>query len=327
MNLGAAGLTQGHRGNAAGTLYPPLDPYARGFLDVGEGHSLYWETSGNPVGKPVVFLHGGPGGGCNNDHRRLFDPQLYRIVLFDQRGCGRSRPVASLHANTTQHIIADIEQLRGMLGIDRWLVLGGSWGAMLAVLYAETHRDRVTGLVLRGMFSGRRREIEWLYKRGASEIFPEAWQKFIAPIPHAERGDLLGAYHRLITGDDRRVAVAAARSWCAWEAGVMTLLPRPGPFGSSDDNALALAGIEAHYFVNDCFVEEGQVLRDAGRLAGIPGIIVQGRYDVVTPATTSFDLHMAWSGSTLDIVPDAGHATSEPGIVRRLIAATDSFAR
>jgi proline iminopeptidase len=310
-----------------GGLYLPIEPYARGHLDVGDGHRIYWETSGNPHGKPALFLHGGPGGGCNADHRRLFDPEKYRIVLFDQRGCGRSEPNARLEANTTQHLVADIEALRTHLGVERWLVLGGSWGATLALLYAQTHRDRVSELVLRGVFSGRRKEIDWLYQFGASELFPEAWLRFIGPIPEDERGDLLHAYHRRLTSADRDVQVAAARAWCAWEASVMTLLPRPNVYSSNEDSVLALARIETHYFVNDTFLAEGQILRDAHQLVGIPGVIVQGRYDVVTPAVTAFDLHLSWAGSTLDVIPDAGHATTEPGTLRRLVEATDAFAR
>jgi proline iminopeptidase len=318
---------QGLAVQRTGGLYPPIDSYDRGHLNVGDGHCLYWETCGNPKGFPALFLHGGPGGGCNADHRRLFDPQRYRIVLFDQRGCGRSLPVASLQANTTQHLVNDIELLRRHLGIERWLILGGSWGATLALLYAQSHRERVEALVLRGVFSGRKKEIDWLYQFGASELFPEAWLRFIGPIPEDERGDLLHAYHRRLTSSDMQVRISAARSWCAWEASVMTLLPRASAYSSSDDNVLALARIETHFFVNDTFIAEGQVLRDAHKLAGLPGIIVQGRYDVVTPPVTAYDLHLAWLGSRLDIVPDAGHATSEPGIMRRMVQATDEFAR
>ena len=311
----------------AGTLYPFIEPHERGHLDVGDGHRIYWEACGNPNGKPAVFLHGGPGGGCNSDHRRLFDPQKYRIVLFDQRGCGRSVPNASLDANTTPHLVEDIERLRAFLKIERWQVVGGSWGATLALLYAQAHPERVTELVLRGIFAGRAKEIAWLYQFGASELFPEAWMRFIGPIPEAERSDLLHAYHRRLTSDDEMVRVNAARSWCAWEASVMTLLPRATSYTASDESLLALARIETHYFVHDCFIEEGQVLRDAHKLVGIPGVIVQGRYDVVTPATTAYDLHLTWNGSRLEIIPDAGHATSEPGILRRMVQATDDFAR
>ena len=310
-----------------GTLYPFIEPYERGHLDVGDGHKIYWETSGNPNGKPAVFLHGGPGGGCNSDHRRLFDPQKYRIVLFDQRGCGRSLPNASLEANTTTDLVADIERLRNFLKIERWQVVGGSWGATLALLYAQAHPKPVSELVLRGIFAGRAKEIGWLYQFGASELFPEAWMRFIGPIPEEERGDLLHAYHRRLTSPDEMIRVNAARSWCAWEASVMTLLPRTTSYTASDASLLALARIETHYFVHDCFIAEGQVLRDAHKLVGIPGVIVQGRYDVVTPATTAYDLHLCWSGSRLEIIPDAGHATSEPGIMRRMVQATDDFAR
>jgi proline iminopeptidase len=309
-----------------GGLYPPIEPYARGHLDVGDGHRIYWETCGNPQGKPAVFLHGGPGGGCNADHRRLFDPDRYRIVLFDQRGCGRSEPTAELAHNTTPLLVEDLERLRTHLAIDRWLVVGGSWGATLALLYAQAHRERVLAMVLRGVFSGRKKEINWLYQFGASEIFPEAWLRFIGPIPEDEREDLLHAYYRRLTHEDREVRIAAARSWCAWEASVMTLLPRTTVYSSNENSVLALARIETHYFVHDTFIAEGQILRDAHKLAGLPGVIVQGRYDVVTPPVTAHDLHLCWLGSRLDIIPDAGHATSEPGILRRIVQATDDFA-
>jgi proline iminopeptidase len=309
-------------------LYPPVEPYESGHFDVGDGHRVYWELCGDPQGKPAVFLHGGPGGGCNRDHRRVFDPARYRILLFDQRGCGRSTPHASLDANTTWHLVADIERLREMLGVERWLVFGGSWGATLALAYAETHPERVSELVLRGVFTARRSELRWLYQEGASALFPDKWERFLALIPEAERGDIIAAYHRRLTSPDRAAQVAAARAWSGWEAGVMTLLPNASALAqhAGESFALAFARIEAHYFVHGGFLDEGQLICDAGRLKAIPGTIIQGRYDVVTPATTAWDLHKAWPEATLHMVDDAGHASSEPGILHRLIEATDAYA-
>ncbi|HWG05808.1 MAG TPA: prolyl aminopeptidase [Beijerinckiaceae bacterium] len=309
-------------------LYPHVEPYDSGRLDVGDGHRLYWEVCGNRHGHPALFLHGGPGGGCQADHRRLFDPDRYRIVLFDQRGGGRSQPSGSLGSNTTADLVSDIEKLRLHLGVEDWLVLGGSWGAALALAYAEAHRDRVRALVLRGVFSARRCEVDWLYRdNGAARLFPEAFARFAAPIPESERHDLVGAYHRKLMSGDSAIVADAAREWCAWESGLLTLQPRTyARSGGATQGEIALARIETHYFIHDCFLEEGQLLANAGRLAGIPGVIVQGRYDVVTPAATSFLLHRAWPGSTFEIVPTAGHATGEPGIASALVAATDHFA-
>jgi len=307
-------------------LYPSLTPRDTGFLDVGSGHSIYWETCGDPLGKPALFLHGGPGGGCFADHRRLFDPARYFIVLFDQRGCGRSRFVNRCEANTTQDLVDDIERLRIMLGVEQWgLVLGGSWGATLALRYTQLHRARVGALVLRGVFSGRRSEVDWLYRFGASQLFPEGWRRFQAAVAPDRQDDLLGAYHALLWGDDEALRIAAARAWCAWEGSLLTLAPRKAGYSSSDRHVLALAEIETHYFVNDCFMPEGEILRQAPVLEGLPGVIVQGRYDVVTPPTTAYELHRAWPGSKLEIVDDAGHATMEPGTLRKLIEATDGF--
>ena len=307
------------------TLYPPLTPYESGMLDVGDGHEIYWEVSGNPLGKPALFLHGGPGGGCYADHRRLFDPDHYRIVLFDQRGCGRSKPVGSLLGNTTQHLVDDIERLRILLGVESWLLLGGSWGATLALLYAQAHRTRVTALVLRGVFTARKREIDWLYRFGASALFPESWEKFAGFVGPDERADCVSAYFRRLTQGDRDSQIAAARAWCAWEGALMTLTPRALYEPGHGDQTLALARIETHYFVNNTFLPEGEIMSKAHLLRGLPGVIVQGRYDVVTPPTTSYELHRAWPESRLEIVPDAGHATSEPGTIRKLIEATDGF--
>ncbi|EOM76052.1 prolyl aminopeptidase [Rhodococcus rhodnii] len=314
------------------TLYPAIEPYATGMLDVGDGQSLYWETSGDPDGKPVVFPHGGPGGATDPDQRRFFDPASYRIVLFDQRGCGRSVPHvadgADLSVNTTPHLIADIETLREHLGVEHWQVFGGSWGSTLALAYAQAHRDRVTELVLRGIFLLRRSEIDWYYGGGAGHVFPEHWEQFLAPIPEAERGgDLVAAYHRLLHDDDPDVAAAAAVAWSTWEGATSTLLPSPDRVAHTAQPrfATAFARIENHYFVHGGFFEEGALLRGAPALAGVPGTIVQGRYDLVCPATSAWELHRAWPGSSLHIVDDAGHSASEPGIVDRLVSATDRF--
>ncbi|RKP48226.1 prolyl aminopeptidase [Trinickia fusca] len=310
-------------------MYPSIEPYAHGLLDVGNGHRVYWELCGNPDGKPAVFLHGGPGSGCSVDHRRLFDPARYNILLFDQRGCGRSLPYASLEHNTTWDLVADMERLRTMVGVDKWLVFGGSWGSTLALSYAETHPERVSALVVRGVFMVRRAELHWYYQDGASWLFPDRWEDFIAPIPPAERTNLITAYRHRLTGADEAVKREAARAWSLWEGRTITLLPDPdvqAHFGT-DERAIALARIENHYFSNQGFMDEGQLLRDAHRLADIPGAIIQGRYDVTTPARSAWDLSRAWPKATLEIVADAGHAYSEPGILRALVSATDRFAQ
>ncbi len=310
------------------TLYPPIDPYESGRLDVGDGHSLYWERCGTPGGKPAVMLHGGPGAGCSPDHRRQFDPGRYDVLLFDQRGCGRSTPHASLEANTTWHLVEDIERLRTMLGIERWMVFGGSWGSTLALAYAQAHPDRATELVLRGIFTFRQTELDWLYQYGASEIFPDKWQDFLAPIPEAERGDLVAAYHRRLTSDDPAERLAAAKAWSKWEAETVTLLPNPHVIEehTSDDFAIAIARIENHYMINKGWLDEGQLIRGAEKLRTIPGVIVQGRYDCCTPPAAAWDLHLAWPEAELNIVPDGGHLFNEPGILDGLIRATDRFA-
>ena len=306
--------------------YPPIEPYDSGLLEVGDGHSVYWEACGNPRGMPALFLHGGPGGGCSAAHRRLFDPQRYRIILFDQRGCGRSLAHARLEANTTAHLVSDMEMLRRRLGIEQWLLFGGSWGATLALAYAQACPERVTAMVLRGVFTARRSELRWLYEEGASFLFPDAWERFLAPIPTQERGDLIAAFHARLTCGDPALETAAARAWCAWEDAIMTLQPQPG-FQLQDAAALlALAQIEAHYFKHRAFLQEGQLIANAHRLRAIPGVIVQGRYDAVTPPATAWDLHRTWPQAELQIVADAGHASSEPGIMRRLVMATDRFA-
>jgi len=311
------------------TLYPEIEPYDSGMLDVGGGHSLYWERCGTPGAKPVVFLHGGPGGGSSPAHRRQFDPALYDVLVFDQRGCGRSTPFASLEANTTWDLVADIERLREMCGHERWQVFGGSWGSTLSLAYAETHPERVTELVLRGIFLGGDDEFDWLYKEGgASSLYPEGWEEFAGHIPEAERGDLVEAYYRRLVSDDRAVRVAAAKAWSGWEAVTVTLLPSPEVMEefTEDDKAVAVARIENHYFRNKCWLEPGQLLRNATRLRGIPGIIVQGRHDCCTPPIAAWRLKQAWPEVELQIVPDGGHLFSEPGITDGLVRATDRFA-
>jgi proline iminopeptidase len=310
------------------TLYPTIEPFEQGVLDTGDGHQVYWERCGNPAGKPAVFLHGGPGSGCGPDHRRLFDPAKYCVTLFDQRGCGRSTPHASLEANTTWHLVADIEKLREMSGAARWLVFGGSWGSTLALAYAQTHPARVSELVLRGIFTLRHEELHWFYQEGASWLFPDEWEQFVAPIAPGDRHDLMAAYHRVLTGDDDLARTNAAVAWSHWEGRTITLLPDP-TITTAHDNAhfaLAFARIENHYFVNHGFFAEGQLLRDAHKLHGIPGVIVQGRYDVCTPVKTAWDLHQAWPQAEFHLVADAGHAFKEPGILDQLVRATDRFA-
>ncbi|WP_033430331.1 prolyl aminopeptidase [Saccharothrix syringae] len=310
-------------------MYPETEPYDQGLLDVGDGNRVYWEVCGNPYGKPVVFLHGGPGGGCAPVHRRLFDPAAYRIVLFDQRGCGRSvphaaEPGADLGANTTWHLVADIERIREHLSVERWQVFGGSWGATLALAYAQTHPERVTEMVLRGVFMLRRKELDWYYGGGAGFLFPERWERVTALAPD---GDVIGTYARLLNDPDPAVHEPAAVAWSVWEGATVTLLERPELVEAfaRPRYALAFARIENHYFRHRGWLEEGQLLRDAGRLAGIPAVIVQGRYDVTTPAVSAWELHRAWPGSELVVVPDAGHAFDEPGTLRALLAATDRF--
>jgi proline iminopeptidase len=309
-------------------LYPEIEPFDSGMLQVSALHTLYYEQCGNPHGKPVVFLHGGPGAGCNAKCRRFFDPKVYRIVLFDQRGCGRSTPHAELRENTTWDLVADIERLREHLRIDRWQVFGGSWGSTLALAYAETHPARVTELVLRGIFMLRKRELAWFYQRGCDMIYPDAWEKYLAAVPVAEHDDLVMAYHRRLTSADRAVRLAAARAWSTWEASTSFLLQDEAYIRASagDEFALAFAGIENHYFVHAGFFEhDDQLLRNADRLHGIPGVIVQGRYDVVCPIRSAWDLHRAWPAADLRVVPDAGHSAFEPGNVHELISATNRF--
>ncbi len=310
------------------TLYPEIDAYAHGMLDVGDGHKIYWERSGTPGAKPAVFLHGGPGGGCSPAHRRLFDPALYDVLLFDQRGCGRSTPHANLEANTTWHLVADIERLREMAGVDTWLVFGGSWGSTLALAYAQTHPEHVSELIVRGVYTLTRPELSWYYQHGVSEMFPDKFERFLAPIPEAERGDMMAAYRKRLVDPDRAVQLAAAKAWSLWEGETITLLPNPAYSDSfaEDEFALAFARIENHYFVHSGWLEEGQLLRDAHKLHGIPGVIVHGRYDMPCPAKYAWALHKNWPEAEFFLVEGAGHAYSEPGILDRLIYATDKYA-
>ncbi len=315
--------------DGASVLFPAIEPYRQGRLDVGDGHVLYYELCGNPDGIPVVFLHGGPGSGCGPVHRRLFDPARYRILLFDQRGCGRSAPLGRLEANTTAHLMADIESLRRLTGAERWLVFGGSWGATLALAYAQAHPERVMGLILRGVFTGRRQELDWFYRSGASNLFPEEWERFLAPLSPMGRANPIAAYRALLTAPDRAVRAEAARAWTDWEAKTVSMRSIPmasGVSGPAGEATIAFARIENHYFHHDVFLRDGQLIEEAGRLIGVPGTIVQGRYDVVTPPTTAWALHKAWPGSVLRIVEDAGHAFSEPGTLTCLVDATNRFA-
>jgi proline iminopeptidase len=310
-------------------LYPEIKPNRSFHLAVEPPHELYVEECGNPQGLPVLFVHGGPGAGCEPWHRTFFNPESYRILLYDQRGAGRSRPHASLENNTTQALVGDMERIRQELAIERWVLFGGSWGSTLSLIYAETHPERVLALILRGVFLCRAHEIRWFYQEGASRIFPDHWQDFLAPIPQAERGDLVQAYHRRLTGDDEIARMQAAKAWSAWEGRCATLRPNGAvrDFFGNPHVALSLARIECHYFRHDSFLASDQILRDAGRLAGIPGVMVHGRYDIVCPVENAYELQRAWPGSELVIVPDAGHAAGEPGISDALIKATDDVAR
>jgi proline iminopeptidase len=309
-------------------LYPGIEPYDSGYLQVSALHRMYYEQSGNPDGPVAVFLHGGPGGGSSPKMRRLFDPAHWRIVLYDQRGCGRSTPSAELEGNTTWDLVADLERLRVHLGVSRWMVFGGSWGSTLALAYAQTHPAAVSALVLRGIFLLRRWELEWFYQRGTSEMFPDLWEDYLAPIPQAERGDLISAYHRRLTHPDRSVRVIAARAWAIWEARTSFLRENPDYVSAfdSDEHALQFARIECHYFVHGGFFEhEDLLLRGIDCIRHIPAVIVQGRWDVICPPRSAWELHRAWPEAELRIVPDAGHSAFEPGIAHELLEATDRF--
>lgn len=309
-------------------LYPEIQPYVSHTVVVEPPHKLHVEECGNPHGIPVLFVHGGPGAGCEDYHRRFFDPERYRIILFDQRGSGRSAPHAELEGNTTQALVADMEQIREHLGVDKWLLFGGSWGSTLSLVYAESHPSRVLGLVLRGIFLCRPQEIRWFYQQGASRLFPEYWQDYLAPIPEAERDDMVSAYYRRLAGDNEMERMAAAKAWSLWEGRTSTLRPSEAVVEhfANPYTALSLARIECHYFMHDSFLQPDQILRDAGRLAGIPGVIVHGRYDVVCPVENAWQLHQRWPDAELKVIPDAGHSASEPGTINALIQATDDFA-
>lgn len=332
MALGASAAIVIHmdrrtgQGNLSPGLFPPIEPYDRRTLDVGDGYRIYVEQCGNPMGKTALVLHGGPGGGCSPAMRRFFDPSVWRIVLFDQRGCGRSRPHASVEANTTWHLIADIERIRCELKIDDFLLFGGSWGATLALLYAQTHPDRVRAMVLRGVFLMTKAELDWFYGGGAGRFWPELWEQFLAMIPEAERGDLIAAYHRRLFSGDWMTETRHARVWAAWE-NALASIDYDGPMQDAPpDYARAFARLESHYFANGGFLEEdGQILRDVGRLDGIPSIIIQGRYDMICPPEGAYRLHRAWPGSELRMVGKAGHALSEPGITSELVGAVQAF--
>lgn len=308
-------------------LYPEIKPYARHELAVEEPHVLYIDESGSPDGLPVLFVHGGPGAGCDSLSRRFFDPSLYRIVTFDQRGAGRSTPYASLENNTTWHLVEDMERIREHLGIDKWVLFGGSWGSTLSLAYAQTHPDRVHALILRGIFLCRPQEFHWFYQEGASRLFPDYWQDYLAPIPAEERGDLMQAFYRRLTGTDEIAQMQAAKAWSCWEGRTATLRPNPQVVERFHDKALSIARIECHFFVNDAFLEPDQLLRDMPKIAHLPGVIVHGRYDVVCPLDNAWALHQAWPNSELQIVRDAGHVAGEPGIADALVRAADEMAR
>jgi proline iminopeptidase len=310
------------------TLYPPIEPYDHGMLPVSDVHTLYYEQAGNPEGQPVVFLHGGPGGGLVPEYRQFFDPAAYRVILFDQRGAGRSTPHASLEENTTWHLVADIEKLRDHLGVETWHVFGGSWGSTLALAYAETHPERVRSLTLRGIFLCRPQEIRWFYQEGASWMFPDVWEEYEKVVPVEERGDFVSAYYRRLTSDDEQTRLAAARAWSVWEGSTSKLFFDPELIERFDEPefALAFARIECHYFMNNAFFPtDNYLIENVGKIRHIPAVIVQGRYDVVCPARSAWELHRAWPEAELRIVPDAGHSATEPGTISALVEATDGF--
>ncbi len=309
------------------SLYPEIEPYRSGHLPVDSPHSLYWEESGNPEGIPVVFLHGGPGGGTLPKHRQYFDPKRYRIVLFDQRGCGKSLPFSSLEKNTTWELVADIEALRRFLGIEKWVVFGGSWGSTLGLCYAIHHPERVVKLILRGIYLGRQSDSEWYCQSGARNIYPDAWESFLAPIPEEERGEMIRAYYKRLTSADPAVRQTATRAWAGWEATLMRLEFDPELFAAftSDAHADSIARIECHYLINRLFFDTDQwILQNVRAIQQIPGVIIHGRYDMICPLVNAWDLHRAWPRSQIEIVRSAGHSASEPGILDALIRATDA---
>ncbi len=311
------------------TLYPEIKPYARHELAVEPPHVLYVDESGSPDGLPVVFIHGGPGAGCDASSRRFFDPNVYRIVTFDQRGCGRSTPHASLENNTTWHLVEDMERIRQHLGIDKWVLFGGSWGSTLALAYAQKHPQRVHALILRGVFLCRREDFHWFYQEGAGRMFPDYWHDYLAPIPAEERGDMMSAYYRRLTGSDQIAQMGAAKAWSCWEGRTATLRPNHQVVERFTEvhRAMSIARIECHYFVNDAFLEPNQLLRDMPKIAHLPGVIVHGRYDVICPLDNAWALHQAWPNSELQIIREAGHSAAEPGIIDALVRATGEMAR
>ena len=309
-------------------LYPEIKPYATHRLQVEAPHELYLEESGDPDGLPVLFVHGGPGAGCDGRNRCFFDPERYRIILFDQRGAGQSRPHAEIGGNHTDALIEDMEKIREHLGIEQWLLFGGSWGSTLSLLYAQRHPERVMGMILRGVFLGRQEDIDWLFQQGANRLFPDHWEDYLRPVRESGRENLVDAYYEILTGDNELARMAAAKAWSGWEAHCATLRPNLEVIEHFLDPhiALALARIEAHFFVNKCFIRENQILEDVGKLEGVPGTIVHGRYDAVCPLDNAFELHRRWGESELHIVRDAGHAASEPGTTDVLIRATRRMA-
>ena len=310
-------------------LYPEIKPYKRHQLKVSDQHTLYLDQAGNPHGVPLLFLHGGPGAGCNASSLRFYDPAVYRIITFDQRGCGRSTPHGSLEENCTQELIEDIETIRTYLNVDKFVLFGGSWGSTLALLYAQAYPVNVSALVLRGIFLCRQIDLDWLYRFGANQVFPDHWEELVKQVPEAERGDILGVYHRRLTGDDEVARMAAARTWAAWEASCSKLRPSAEALAkfTKPHNALALSRIETHYFVNGGFLGDNQILDNMAKIRDIPGRIIHGRYDMVCPLSNALDLHRLWPASELHIVRDAGHSASEPGTVDALIRATEEIAK
>lgn len=310
-------------------LFPDIEPYVSHSIAVDAPHVLHVEECGNPKGLPVLFIHGGPGAGCEPYHRRFFDPEIYRIILFDQRGCGRSIPHAELELNTTQALVADIETIRKHLGIERWLLFGGSWGSTLGLIYAETWPERVLAMILRGIFLCRPHEIEWFYQQGASRLLPDYWQDFIAPIPESERDDIVRAYNKRLNSSDEIIRMSAAKAWSIWEGRAATLLPTPAVVGhfSNPFTALSLACIENHYFINNAFLADNQILGNCDRIKNIPGVIVHGRYDVVCPSENAWQLHKAWPKAELQMIDNAGHSAAEPGNTDALIRATSRLGR
>ncbi len=308
-------------------LFPAIQPDSHFYLQVSSQHELYIELCGNAAGIPVIFLHGGPGACCEAVHRRFFDPEKYRIILFDQRGCGKSRPHASLHQNTTQHLIDDMEKIRQKLGIEKWVLFGGSWGSTLALAYAQSHPDRVLGMVLRGIFLCRQQDLSWLYEYGTSRLFPDAWDAFLQPIPEQERQDMIAAYHRRLTSDNELERMASAKAWSIWEGSTATLRPNGQvlDYFADPHMALSIARIECHYFINRGFLQENQLLDNMDRISHIPGFIVHGRYDAICPIDQAYALNAQWPESQLKIIPDAGHAASEPGIAQALVESTNAM--